>query len=64
VVLGKLGRFEDAIKCSDRALEIDPDFAGAWHNRGLALQGLADAAFARAEELGLKTVDEMIHLTN
>ena len=40
VKLSKLGKFEDAIECYDRAIEIDPNFFLAWGNKGLALFNL------------------------
>ena len=36
VSLHNLGRREEAIRCYDRALEIDPRFANAWNNKALA----------------------------
>jgi Flp pilus assembly protein TadD len=49
--------YNESIKAYDMAIEIDPQLAEAWTNKGVALQQLgrtadADAAFARAEELG------------
>ena len=38
--LSKLHEFEDAIKCYDMALKIEPDNYKAWHNRGVALAQL------------------------
>ncbi|MFQ5862912.1 MAG: tetratricopeptide repeat protein, partial [Candidatus Brocadiales bacterium] len=34
VALGQLGRDQEAIKCYDKALEIDPKYAKAWYNKG------------------------------
>jgi tetratricopeptide (TPR) repeat protein len=47
ISLGRMGRPEDALKCFDRALELDPRSADAWHNRGLSLGSLG----RREEEL-------------
>lgn len=33
----KLRRSEDAIRCYDRSLELNPLFVDAWHGKGLAL---------------------------
>ena len=31
--LGEQGRFDEAIECYDKALENDPQYADAWHNK-------------------------------
>jgi len=51
------GPYVDAIKCYDRAIDIQPNLAKAWYNKGLALQKLsrekeAQVAFVTAMELG------------
>lgn len=38
--LSSLGRFDEAIKCHDKALEINPQDADAWINKGISLQHL------------------------
>jgi tetratricopeptide (TPR) repeat protein len=40
VKLSKLGKFEEAIECYDKAIEINPNFFLAWGNKGLALSNL------------------------
>lgn len=35
-VLGMQGQFADAAACFDKAIVIEPAYADAWHNRGLA----------------------------
>lgn len=40
VKLSKLGKFEEAIECYDKAIEINSNFFLAWANRGLALFNL------------------------
>ena len=40
VVLGNLSRYDEAIKCYDKALEIDGKHVGAWNNKGYALYSL------------------------
>ena len=37
IELYKQGKFEEAVKAFDKAIEIDPQNAGAWRNKGLAL---------------------------
>lgn len=37
VSLRSIGRFDEAVICYDKALEIDPRFAGAWSNKGADL---------------------------
>jgi tetratricopeptide (TPR) repeat protein len=32
-----MGRYEEAIKCHDKAIEIDPEYAYAWNNKGNSL---------------------------
>lgn len=38
--LDPLGRYEEAIACYDKALEIDPSLASAWSNKGNSLHNL------------------------
>jgi eukaryotic-like serine/threonine-protein kinase len=38
--LRSLGRYEEAITCYDKALELEPRLAWAWNNKGEALQRL------------------------
>jgi tetratricopeptide (TPR) repeat protein len=51
-----LDRHDEAIEAYDKALEIDPDYATAWHNKGTALKALgknheANKAYKKAKEL-------------
>lgn len=55
--LYELGQYAEAVKCYDKAIEINPNNANAWKNKGLALYKSghhAEAAecFKKAEELG------------
>ena len=34
--LSKLSRFQEAIVCYDKALEVNPKYAQAWYNKGSA----------------------------
>ena len=50
------GRFEAAITCWDRAIQLKPDYYQAWGNRGLGLKNLkryeeAIASYSKAVEL-------------
>ncbi|MEX2719869.1 MAG: tetratricopeptide repeat protein, partial [Candidatus Wukongarchaeota archaeon] len=50
------GDIEKAIECFDKAIEIDPNFAEAWYNKGRALEELgktkeADACIMHAFKL-------------
>lgn len=52
-----LNDYQKALECFNRAIEIDPDFGDAWYDKGVVLTKLlqtdeADAAFAKATELG------------
>jgi tetratricopeptide (TPR) repeat protein len=38
--LYSLGKYDEAIKCYDKAIEIDPDNPVVWNNKGLALNSL------------------------
>jgi tetratricopeptide (TPR) repeat protein len=58
VALGVLSRHEDAMRCFQKAIEIEPLYATAWKNLGLAYRALhrdreAEEALSRARELGL-----------
>lgn len=35
-----LGRYQEAIECYDKALEIDPNIAGIWYNKALCFYNL------------------------
>ncbi len=53
-----LSMFDAAIAAYDNVIRIDPKFASAWHNKGLALQSLgriseSEVAFAKEKEIGL-----------
>jgi len=50
--LHALGKYQDAIKASDKAIGLDPKYAMAWYSKGLILKAEAEAAFAKARELG------------
>jgi tetratricopeptide (TPR) repeat protein len=52
-----LGNYTEAIKCYDECNKLNPNDAQAWNSKGLALDNLelpseANAAFAKAKELG------------
>jgi len=40
ISLHSLGRYQEAIYCLDKALEIDPRYAAAWNNKGNSLDSL------------------------
>jgi tetratricopeptide (TPR) repeat protein len=55
-VYGELTKYERAIQDYDQAIELDPDYALAYNNRGFAYQALgktveAGADFKKYEEL-------------
>ena len=57
LALKNLGRYEEALGCCERALQINPEFAEAWSNKGVALYFLkryaqARQAFEKAAALG------------
>jgi tetratricopeptide (TPR) repeat protein len=37
ISLANLGYIEEALKCFNKAIEIDQNFAQAWYNKGLIL---------------------------
>jgi tetratricopeptide (TPR) repeat protein len=45
-VLGKLSRYAEAVASYDKAITINPKFAGAWMFRGVALGNLGKYAEA------------------
>jgi len=52
-----LGESQKALQCFEKAIELDPKYASAWYNKGMALKSLgrateADETFAEAKELG------------
>jgi Flp pilus assembly protein TadD len=55
-ILEVQGKYDEAIKAFDKAIEINPQDAGPWFDKGVTLQKLghnteADAAFVRVKEL-------------
>ena len=56
MALAGLGRHEEAIENCEKALEIDPNHAKAWNNKGYSLYKLG-----KAEE-GLKDVEKALEL--
>ncbi|HDN82730.1 MAG TPA: tetratricopeptide repeat protein, partial [Candidatus Altiarchaeales archaeon] len=40
VSLANLGYIQEALRCFDRAIELNPNLAQAWYNKGLVLFGL------------------------
>ena len=38
--LNSLGRYDESIRCLEKALEIDPRYAAAWYNKALAEKSL------------------------
>jgi tetratricopeptide (TPR) repeat protein len=54
--LGRLGRFEEALLCLDKALELDSKYSAAWINKGHSLNNLS-----RFEE-ALQCLDNALEL--
>ena len=52
--LARMDRIEEAVRCYDQALTLNPDFEPGWFNRGWALERLGEVA--QAAEAYLKTV--------
>jgi Flp pilus assembly protein TadD len=57
IALGNQGKYDEAIKCFNEAIRLDPKEVDAWNNKGVALKALgrtdeAGPAFAKAKELG------------
>jgi tetratricopeptide (TPR) repeat protein len=55
-------RKDEAIKCYDKALEIDPKYANAWNNKGIFFNNLgrkdeALKAYEKALEIDQKKED-------
>jgi Flp pilus assembly protein TadD len=51
------GKYDEAIQAYNKAIEIDPQDAYAWNNKGVALKSLghtteSNEAFAKAKDLG------------
>ncbi|PWR74367.1 tetratricopeptide repeat protein [Methanospirillum lacunae] len=40
VTLSRLGKYDEAIKAYDQALQIDPEYTSAWNNKGVVLSKL------------------------
>jgi len=57
-VLANLARYSEAVISYDKAIAVNPDFADAWYNRGIALEKLgryseADTSFEKGERIQL-----------
>jgi DNA-binding response OmpR family regulator/Flp pilus assembly protein TadD len=50
------GNYPESIRFFDRAIEIDPSLAVAWHDRGVSLRELGK------DELALKSIDKAVEL--
>ena len=56
-MLHKRGEYEEANKCYDKAIELEPKYAIAWYEKGIALNMLgknkdSEKCFKKAKELG------------
>jgi len=40
ITLGRSGKYDEAIECFDKAIQINPKYAEAWYNKGTALDFL------------------------
>jgi hypothetical protein len=47
IELHENGKYQDAISCYDKAIEINPKFAKAWYNKGVTLHKLGKYSEAR-----------------
>jgi tetratricopeptide (TPR) repeat protein len=56
MILGKLGKHEEAIECYDKVIELDPENEAAWINKGNALCNL------NKYEEGIKCCDKAIKM--
>lgn len=57
IALNGQGKYDEALKALDEAIRINPEYPVYWDNKGRLLRYLhrdaeADAAFAKAKELG------------
>jgi tetratricopeptide (TPR) repeat protein len=57
-ILYSQGKYEEAVKAYDEAIRLNPQFAMAWNNKGVALMSLgrtaeANAVVAKAKEMGI-----------
>jgi tetratricopeptide (TPR) repeat protein len=56
IYLNMDGKYEESIKCYDKAIEIDPNYIKAWHNKGVALESL------KKYEEAIKCFDKVIQI--
>jgi len=45
-----LKRYEDAIKCYDKVIEMDPNHANAWYNKAKAFRDMGQSRLDKANE--------------
>ena len=62
-----MGKYYEAIKAYDEAIQLDPNDAAAWYNKGVALDALgktteANAAFTEAKEQVYSEYRQNVHL--
>jgi tetratricopeptide (TPR) repeat protein len=50
IALSRLKRFEDAIACYDKAIELDPNHANAWYNKAKAFRDMGQSRLDKANE--------------
>ena len=41
-ILGKSGKYQEAIEHFDKAIELDPNYVDAWYNKGVVLDNLGE----------------------
>ena len=67
IMASRSKNYEEAMKCFDKALELDPNVAGSWYNKGQVFMHLenyegAMHCFVKALELNHNHLDASFHL--
>ena len=67
LILSELGRHDEALKCHDAALKLEPQSGLVWFNKAAAMNNMdrfneAEELLVRSSELGCKEAHEALHM--
>ena len=62
-ILSELGKKDDALRCYDMALELNPNYFVSWHNKGLIYEDLGELANAEECYANALNIDPKVALS-
>ena len=60
MALGNLGKYEEAIKCFDKAIEIDPKNILSWFRKGVAFHSIATEKMFGEPEISKEELEDLL----